>query len=129
MIGRDDAGFLKETLDYGAAAVVEQFLETRIAFERGAAIAIDIEREELRIVAWREAIGGVDLAAIEHDIEGLRCRQPSQRYSGRSRCIFEFMIDIVAELDGICNKDPAGNKVGESLMGRVGRMLGLGSGA
>lgn len=45
-----------------------------------------------------------------------------------ARRIFEFMIDIVAELDGICNKEPAGDKVGESLMGRVGRMLGLGSG-
>lgn len=46
-----------------------------------------------------------------------------------ARRIFEFMIDIVAELDGICNKEPASVKVGESLIGRVGRMLGLGSGA
>ena len=46
-----------------------------------------------------------------------------------ARRIFEFMIDIVAELDNICSKEPAGDKVGESLMGRVGRMLGLGSGA
>ena len=46
-----------------------------------------------------------------------------------ARRIFEFMIDIVTELDGICNKEPTSDKVGESLMGRVGRMLGLGSGA
>ena len=34
-------------------------------------------------MARREAVGGVDLAFIEHDIEGLRRGEPSRGHAGR----------------------------------------------
>ena len=33
-------------------------------------------------MAWREAVGGVDLALVEHDVERLRRREPSRGNTG-----------------------------------------------
>ena len=40
-------------------------------------------REELWIVARRKAVGDVNLAAVEHHVEGLRRGQPGERDAGR----------------------------------------------
>ena len=72
VICRHDAGLLEKCFNDRAAAVGEKLPNAGISFKRCAAIPVDIEREKFWIVAWREAVGGIDFAPIEHDIECLR---------------------------------------------------------
>ncbi|HSQ12557.1 MAG TPA: hypothetical protein VLM90_06050, partial [Candidatus Deferrimicrobium sp.] len=80
VIGRHDARLLEKRFDRLSPAVGKQFSQARIAFQGGAAVAIDVvDALQAFIVARREAISGVDLTLVEHDVEGLRGSKPSQR--------------------------------------------------
>src|SRR5689334_18659994 len=85
MVSWNNTGFLKKGFHDRTATVGKEFFQARVALERCAAVAIYIQLIKFWIVARLETVGGVDLAAIKHNVESLRGCEPGHRNARRRR--------------------------------------------
>src|SRR6478736_5708390 len=96
MVSRNNTGFLKKGFHNRTATVAKESFQARVALERCAAVAIHIQLIKFWIMARLETVGGVDLAAIEHDVESLRGCEPGHR-DARRRCGVDIQHTAVAQ--------------------------------
>lgn len=58
--------------------------------------------------------------------ESLLTDEEKEDIVAEAQSIFDFMVEVVGELDEVCSTDPQDKEVAEeTVMGRVGRLLGL----
>src|SRR4029434_9398835 len=104
VISRNDAG-LAEIVDcHLAAPIVKQFPQPGIPSDRCSPVTVDLAAEglQLRIVARRNTVGCIQIAAVQHAIKSFFFRQPLEGNSGQ-RILVESYESAVTELLGPAN--------------------------